>query len=81
MQGKLKKYGLVVCLFVFLFVIIGGGLHLSPSGALLAATTGTPLVIYAFHRRTDGTSRRNEVPCDAGRNEVEYVSKRVKADW
>jgi hypothetical protein len=82
MQAKLKTYGLVVCLFVFLFVIIGGGLHLSPSGAFLAAITGTPLVIYAFHRRIDGTSRRTEVSCDAGRNEVDYVSsKRVKADW
>jgi hypothetical protein len=80
MQARLKNYGLVVCLFVFLFVIIGGGLHLSPSGALLAAITGTPLVIYAFHRRIDGTSRRNEVSSDAGRNEVEYVgSKRVGA--
>ena len=82
MQTKLRNCGLVICLFVFLFVIIGGGLHLNPSGAFLAAITGTPLVIYAFHRRIDVTSRRNEVPCDAGRNEVEYVSsKRVKADW
>jgi hypothetical protein len=82
MQAKLKNYGLVVCLFVILFVIIGGGLHLSPSGALLAASTGTPLVIYGFHRRIDGTSRRTEVSCDAGRNEVDYVSgKRGKADW
>ena len=81
MHAQLKNYGLVVCLFVFLFVIIGGGLHLSPSGALLAAITGTPLGIYVFHRRSDGTSRRNEVPCDAGRNEVDYVgSKRGNAD-
>ena len=28
MQGRLKNYALVICLFVFLFVIIGGGLHL-----------------------------------------------------
>ena len=82
MQAKLRNYGLVICLFVFLFVIIGGGLHLNPSGAFLAAITGTPLVIYAFHRRIDGTSRRNEVPCDSGRNEVDYVSsKRAKSDW
>ena len=81
MQAKLKNYGLVVCLFVFLFVIIGGGLHLNPSGAFLAAITGTPLVIYAFHRWLDVTSRR-EVLCDAGRSEVEYVSsKRAKSDW
>ena len=37
MQGRLKNYALVICLFVFLFVIIGGGLHLNPSGAFLAA--------------------------------------------
>jgi hypothetical protein len=82
MQAKLKNYGLVMCLFVFLFAIIGGGLHLSPSGALLAAITGTPLMIYVFHRRIDRTSRQNEGPSDAGRNEVDYVSsKRGKPDW
>jgi hypothetical protein len=45
MHSKVKNYALVLCLFVFLFVIIGGGLHLNPSGAILAAATGTPLVI------------------------------------
>ncbi len=69
MQVKLKELR-IGCLPVCVSVRdIGGGLHLSPSGAFLAAITGTPLVIYAFHRRIDGTSRRNEVPCDAGRNE------------
>ena len=29
MRDKLKNYGLGVCLFVFLLVIIGGGLHLT----------------------------------------------------
>ena len=43
MQGRLKNYALVICLFVFLFVIIGGGLHLAPGAAFLAAATGTPL--------------------------------------
>jgi hypothetical protein len=28
MQNRLKNYALVMCLFVFLFVITGGGLHL-----------------------------------------------------
>ncbi|HZL67396.1 MAG TPA: hypothetical protein VFC15_14605 [Candidatus Limnocylindrales bacterium] len=28
MHRKVKNYSLVFCLFVFLFVIIGGGLHL-----------------------------------------------------
>jgi hypothetical protein len=48
---KLKKASLVVCLFLFLFVVIGGGLHLSPGGAFLAAATGTPLVVHVFNRR------------------------------
>ena len=42
---RLMNYASGICLFVFLFVIIGGGLHLNPSGAFLAAVTGTPLVI------------------------------------
>ena len=29
MHNRLKNYTLVICLFVFLFVIIGGGLHLA----------------------------------------------------
>jgi len=41
---------------VFLFVVLGGGLHLNPGGALLAAATGTLLVIYAFDRRSSGRS-------------------------
>jgi hypothetical protein len=49
--AKIKHAALVTCLFVFLFVVIGGGLHLNPGGALLAAATGTPLVIHFFHRR------------------------------
>ena len=81
MQGRLKNYTLVICLFVFLFVIIGGGLHLNPGGALLAAVTGTPLVIYAFHRRFNRASRPEEVRADSTRNEVAYVrSKTDKSD-
>ena len=49
MRERVKNYSLALCLFVFLFVVIGGGLHLNPSGALLAAVTGTPLLMYAFH--------------------------------
>jgi hypothetical protein len=51
---KIKGGSLVVCLFLFLFVVIGGGLHLNPGGALLAAATGTPLVIHVFNRRWAG---------------------------
>ena len=37
MHSKVKNYALVFCLFVFLFVTIGGGLHMNPGGAFLAA--------------------------------------------
>jgi len=76
MHRKVKNYALVICLFVFLFVVLGGGLHLNPGGALLAAATGTPLVIYAFHR---GLKRASgpEVRADSTRNEVAYVSSKT----
>ena len=51
MRTKIKQYCLILCLFLFLFVVIGGGLPLNPGGALIAAATGTPLLIYAFNRR------------------------------
>jgi hypothetical protein len=76
MQGRLKNYALVICLFVFMFVMIGGGLHLNPGGALLGAATGTPLVIYAFHRRFNGASRP-EIQADSASNEVAYVSSKT----
>src|ERR1022692_491630 len=76
MQGSLKNYALVICLFIFLFVIIGGGLHLNPGGAFLAAVTGTPLVIYAFRRGFNGGSGP-EVRADYPRHEVAYVSRKT----
>ena len=60
MRDKLKKYGLGVCLFVFLFVIIGGGFHLTSGAALIGAMSGTPLVIYSFNRWCDAQLRRKE---------------------
>lgn len=50
MRWKVKTYCLGLCLFVFLFVVIGGGLHLGAGGALLGAISGTPLVIFAYNR-------------------------------
>jgi hypothetical protein len=74
MHNRLKNYALVICLFVFLFVIIGGGLHLAPGGAFLAAVTGTPLVIFAFQSRLgQGSSYDNGRPTTAN-NEVHYAS-------
>jgi hypothetical protein len=46
--AKLKQLSLVACLFLFLYVVIGGGLHLNAGAAFLAAATGTPLVIHFF---------------------------------
>lgn len=56
MRTKLNRISLGVCLFVFLFVVIGGGLHLSPGGAFLAAATGTPLLIHVLNRQGTGGS-------------------------
>ena len=58
MQERLKRYSLVLCLFVFLFVVIGGGFHLNPGGALAAALSGTPLVIFAFNRWSSAKFRQ-----------------------
>ena len=52
MREKIKNYGLGLCLFVFLFMVIGSGFHLTPGAAFIAAASGTPLVIYAFNRRS-----------------------------
>lgn len=49
MRQILKSAFLVISLFLFLLVVVGGGLHLNPAGALLAAATGTPLIIHAFN--------------------------------
>jgi hypothetical protein len=58
-RTKVKRISLGVCLFVFLFVVIGGGLHLSPGGAFLAAATGTPLLIHMLNgQRTEGSSEQ-----------------------
>ena len=48
---RVKQLSLIACLFLFLLIVIGGGLHLNPAGAFLAAATGTPLVIHFFNRR------------------------------
>lgn len=60
MQERVKQCSLVLCLFVFLFVIIGNGFHLKPGGAFLAALSGTPLVIYAFNRWAGAEFQRED---------------------
>ena len=76
MHSKARNYCLVFCLFVFLFVISGGGLHLNPGGAFLAAATGTPLVICVFNRRFNEASR-SEGWAESLSNEVGYVSRKT----
>ena len=74
MYRNVKNYSLIFCLFVFLFVVLGGGLHMNPGGAFLAAATGTPLVIYAFNRRSSGDCRSEHVPTQLAGNEDRYGS-------
>ncbi len=60
---KVKQASLVTCLFLFLFVVIGGGLHLSPGGAFVAAATGTPLIIHLLNRsRAVKVEEHNQSP-------------------
>ena len=61
MPAKIKQVALIICLFLFLFVVIGGGLHLNPGGAFLAAATGTPLVIHFFNRQWSAKGSRTRI--------------------
>ena len=65
MQRRTKEILLMICLFLFLLVVLGGGLHLSPSGALLAAVTGTPLTVHVFnvwsHRPCEGAPSSHRI--------------------
>jgi hypothetical protein len=60
MHGGLKNYALVICEFVFLFVCIGNGLHLTPAAAFIGALSDTPLVIFAFNRWCDARCQTRE---------------------
>jgi hypothetical protein len=64
-RKQVRQISLVICLFLFLFVVVGGGLHLNPGGAFLAALTGTPLMIHVFNR----WSRESSVPDPCTRSE------------
>jgi hypothetical protein len=48
-RQKVKEALLIICLFLFLLVAVGGGLHLNPAGAFMAALTGTPLILHVFN--------------------------------
>ena len=70
MHEKLKNYALGFCLFVFLFVIIGGGFHLTSGAALIGALSGTPLVIYGFNRWCDAQFRGEEARREAPASDI-----------
>jgi hypothetical protein len=81
MRTKVKRISLGVCLFVFLFVVIGGGLHLSPGGAFLAAATGTPLVIHALNRHRAPGSVEPTPPCPLRSPASVHRVAEVQADY
>jgi len=66
MYGKLKSCVLIICLFVFLFVIVGNALHLTPGAAFIGALSGTPLITFGFSCWWDAQcgkeARKEETP-------------------
>lgn len=72
MRKQLKTCALVLCLFTFLLIVLGGGLRLNPGGALIGAATGTPLVIYAFNCFAPRSREFNSRP---EQREVAYVGR------
>lgn len=49
MRRKLKSMSPRISLFLFLLVVVGGGLHLNLRVPLVATAAGTPLMIHAFN--------------------------------
>ena len=76
MHGRLKNHALVICLFVFLFISIGNGLHLTPGAAFIGALSGTPLVIFAFNRWSDAGCRRGEARREESASEIVPLRER-----
>jgi len=71
LRQRLKTYALVCCLFVFLFVVLGGGLRLNPGGAFLGAATGSPVILCGFSRLCGGhkeASSSKNIPDLNGQN-------------
>jgi hypothetical protein len=52
MKRTTKNYSLTVCLFLFLLIVIGSGLKLTPMASFIAGATGTPLVIAVWNRHS-----------------------------
>jgi hypothetical protein len=58
MKQTTTNYAVVVCLFLFLLVVIGSGLKLSPIASFIAGVTGTPLIIAVWNRHSAKTFER-----------------------
>jgi len=54
MCSRLRSCSIAASIFVFLFVVVGAGLHLKPLGAFLAALSGSFLVIHGVNRWSAG---------------------------
>ena len=76
MHARLKNYALVICLFVFLFISVGNGLHLTPGAAFIGALSGTPLVIFAFNRWSDARCRTEEARREGSASEIVPLRER-----
>ena len=75
MHARLKNLALVICLFVFLFVSVGNGLHLTSGAAFVAALSGTPLVIFVLNRWCE-FSRREDARREGPASEVIRLRER-----
>src|SRR5664280_2907009 len=75
MHSKVKNYALIFCLFVFLFVTIGGGLHMNPGGAFLAAVAVclAPLTLF----RTDASVRWGITKY----KQISYFGEKLSSFW
>lgn len=60
LREKVQACALMVCLFIFLFIVLGTGLRLSEGGALLAAATGTPVIACGFRRMCGRPSKQKD---------------------
>ena len=68
-----KNYALVICLFVFLFVIIGGACIWRLVARSLPLT-GTRLAVFAFQSRFGQDSSHGNGGPTTAKNEVHYAS-------
>lgn len=75
MYEKLKNYALVICLFVFLFLTLGNGLHLTPGEGFIDAVCGTALVIFAFNCWRN-SQHRNEMRREEASSKIVSLRER-----